>query len=162
MRYVFLALALLAANTPAGADSNATTPAGAAAGAKSSAHNSSSPRTRAARTGKASSIAPVSSASAPAASPTAPAANTSRLNIMRAMLAAKDQPYLEPKGDLKKLLLQQNPELAAPDCGVRYKQLDVADSPGMLTLLVAPQGRCKGAGGAPAEWVLQLKGEAKH
>lgn len=74
---------------------------------------------------------------------------------MRAIAAAGDKPFIEPAGDLRALLLGQNPTLAAPDCGVRYKLLDV-EGGDALTLLVAPQGRCRREPGMPPQWVLQV------
>lgn len=101
-------------------------------------------------------IATAAAQAATTAAEPAPAPDNARVNIMRAIEAAKDEPFLEPKGDLKAMLLKQNPELAAPDCGVRYKQLAVAHAPGKLTLLIAPQGRCRALPGMPPQWVLQI------
>jgi len=84
-----------------------------------------------------------------------PPPDAARLKIMRAIAAAGDKPFIEPAGDLRALLLGQNPTLAAPDCGVRYKLLDV-EGGDALTLLVAPQGRCRREPGMPPQWVLQV------
>jgi hypothetical protein len=105
-------------------------------------------------------LAAAADAVAPAAAGTATdavAPDESRLNLLRALAAAKDLPFVEPVGDLKAMLLRQNPELAAADCGVRYKQLEVAGAGESLTLLVAPQGRCRNTPGMPPQWVLTVK-----
>lgn len=105
----------------------------------------------------------LTAAGAATAEPTATAPDAGEspgLQIMRAIEAAKDQPFLEPEGDLKAMLLNQNPELAAPDCGVRYKPLSQHN--GIVTLLIAAQGRCRNIPGMPPQWVLQIGAEAKR
>lgn len=92
----------------------------------------------------------------PEAPSSAPAADESRVKLMRALEAAKDQPFIEPTGDIKAMLLSQTPSLAAPDCGVRYKPLAVEGEANALTILVAPQGRCLAEPGMLPQWVLKV------
>jgi hypothetical protein len=98
----------------------------------------------------------------PVQPPASPAPDESRINIMRAILAAKDRPFIEPTGEIKAMLLRQNPSLAAPDCGVRYKQLAVEGSPDSITLLVEPQGRCRQEPGMPPQWVVNVAIEVQR
>ncbi|MDF3030523.1 MAG: hypothetical protein K0R03_1081 [Moraxellaceae bacterium] len=102
-------------------------------------------------------VALLAVAPAVAEEPAAPAPDADRVAIMLAIDAARNEPFVEPAGDIRAMLLRQNPELAAPDCGVRYKQLRVAGQEDSLTLLVAPQGRCRELPGMPPQWVLTVK-----